>query len=415
MLFRFSLYGFLKNQRYFEPFLLLVFIDKGLSFAAIGFLIAIRELTVNLLELPSGAVADLWGRKKAMILAFVAYIVSFLLFAKTDQFLFLAAAMFIYGVGEAFRTGTHKAIIFNWLHLQNRTDERTKIYGYTRSWSKIGSALSVIIATLIVIFSDSYEYVFLFAIVPYLLAIINFLGYPCELDRLAQTIPSLKKVAKQTLGTLRETVKHTSLRRIIIEGMAFDGIFGTVKDYLQPILALAAVATAGKLFNSESLSETQHTAIYVGIAYFILYLLSAVASRKAHRIETAFSSDLRATQFLWGMGTVIFLTITIGAYYSATAFVIGAFILFHVLHNLWRPVFISRLAVQSTESQRATTLSIESLARRITIVIASPLLGWAIDEVVRHNLGGKFWPIGAVGLIVFLFFTLTSQRSKTTI
>ena len=29
MLFRFSLYGFLKNQRYFEPFLVLVLLDKG--------------------------------------------------------------------------------------------------------------------------------------------------------------------------------------------------------------------------------------------------------------------------------------------------------------------------------------------------------------------------------------------------
>ena len=35
MLFRFSLYGFLKNQRYFEPLLFLVLVDKGLSFTAI--------------------------------------------------------------------------------------------------------------------------------------------------------------------------------------------------------------------------------------------------------------------------------------------------------------------------------------------------------------------------------------------
>lgn len=412
MLFRFSLYGFLKNQRYFEPFLFLVFVDKGLSFAAIGFLIAIRELTVNLLEIPSGAIADLWGRRKAMILAFVAYIASFIVFAKADQFFLLAAAMFLYGIGEAFRTGTHKAIIFTWLHLQNQTDQRTKVYGYTRSWSKIGSALSVIIATLIVIFSDSYEYVFLIAIVPYLLAIINFLGYPRELDNAAQTKLSLRNITKQTLSTLRETITRSSLRRIVIEGMAFDGVFGTVKDYLQPILALAATVTAAKFFSNETLSDTQHTAIFVGIAYFILYLLSAVASRKAHRVEVMFGSELRASQQYWAIGTVIFLTITIGAYYSATAFVISAFILFHVLQNLWRPVFISRLAAQSTESQRATTLSIESLARRITIIIAAPLLGWAIDEVARNDMGGKFWPIGAMGLVVFVFFTLTSLRSK---
>ena len=412
MLFRFSLYGFLKNQRYFEPFLYLVFIDKGLSFTAIGFLIAIRELTVYLLEIPSGAVADLWGRKKAMILAFIAYIASFLMFAKADQFLLLAAAMFLYGIGEAFRTGTHKAIIFAWLHLHDRTDERTKIYGYTRSWSKLGSALSVIIATLIVIFSDSYEYVFLIAIVPYLFAIINFLGYPSELDRIAQTTPSLKNVTAQTLSTLRATIKRTSLRRIIIEGMAFDGVFGTVKDYLQPILAVAAALTAAQYFSSKTLSDTQLSAIYIGIVYFILYLFSAIASRKAHQVEAIFGSDLRASQQYWAIGTVIFLTITIGAYYSATAFVIVAFILFYVLHNLWRPVFISRLAAQSTESQRATTLSIESMARRITIIVASPLLGWAIDEVSSRDMGGKFWPIGALGLLVFLFFTITSWLRK---
>ena len=36
MLFRFCLYGFLKNQQYYEPFLILVFREKGLSFLQIG-------------------------------------------------------------------------------------------------------------------------------------------------------------------------------------------------------------------------------------------------------------------------------------------------------------------------------------------------------------------------------------------
>ena len=40
MIFRFSLYGLLKNQRYFEPFLILVFLEKGLTFFQIGLLVA---------------------------------------------------------------------------------------------------------------------------------------------------------------------------------------------------------------------------------------------------------------------------------------------------------------------------------------------------------------------------------------
>ena len=40
---RFCLYGFLKNQLYFEPFLILAFLEKGLSFLEIGLLISFAQ------------------------------------------------------------------------------------------------------------------------------------------------------------------------------------------------------------------------------------------------------------------------------------------------------------------------------------------------------------------------------------
>ena len=50
MLFRFCLYGFLKNLRVFDAFLLLALRDRGLDFAAIGALVSVREVAVLLLE-----------------------------------------------------------------------------------------------------------------------------------------------------------------------------------------------------------------------------------------------------------------------------------------------------------------------------------------------------------------------------
>jgi len=134
MLLRFSLYGFLKNQRYFEPFLILVFLEKGLSFFMIGLLIAFREVMINLFEVPSGLVADLYGRRRAMITSFAAYVVSFVVFALSQRLAPLFLAMLFFAIGEAFRTGTHKAMIFAWLRQQGREHERTRVYGYTRSW-----------------------------------------------------------------------------------------------------------------------------------------------------------------------------------------------------------------------------------------------------------------------------------------
>ena len=144
MIFRFSLYGFLKNQRYFEAFLFLALLDKGLDFFQIGLLVGLRSLAVNLLEIPSGAIADVFGRRRSMILSLSAYIGGFVVLGAAGQVVVLGAGMVLLALGDSFRSGTHKAMIFTWLSRRGRTGDRVKVYGYTRSWSKFGSAVSVI-------------------------------------------------------------------------------------------------------------------------------------------------------------------------------------------------------------------------------------------------------------------------------
>ena len=80
MIYRFSLYGFLKNLRLFEPFIILLFREDGLSFLQIGLLYSIRDIATNILEIPSGIYADAFGRRKSMLFSFSAYIVSFIVF-----------------------------------------------------------------------------------------------------------------------------------------------------------------------------------------------------------------------------------------------------------------------------------------------------------------------------------------------
>ena len=103
MIGRFSLYGFLKNQKYYEPFLLLVFLEKGFSFFQIGLLIAFRELAVTVMEIPSGALADSHGRRLCMAGSMAGYIVSFVVFWLSSSFLLLFIAMFFFAIGSPMR------------------------------------------------------------------------------------------------------------------------------------------------------------------------------------------------------------------------------------------------------------------------------------------------------------------------
>ncbi len=408
MLRRFSLYGFLKNQQYYEPFLVLAFLEKGLSFFQIGILIAFRELCVNLMEIPSGALADLYGRRRSMMISFTAYIVSFAIFGLSNVFWQLFAAMFFFAIGEAFRTGTHKAMIFTWLRLQGRIDEKTKVYGYTRSWAKIGSAVSVILAAMFVIVSNNYTSIFYFSIIPYALGLINFMGDPKELEGKPYGDVSFKKVLKHLWDALSISVKQKSLRRLMLESMGFEGVFKASKDYLQPILKSAAIAVPIGIM----LNETQRSAVLIGAVYFILHIASAYASRKSHKICDYTGDEERAARCLWGAGFLLYAALLPLLYFKLYPLVITGFVLLYLIQNFWRPILISRFDEHASETQGATVLSIQSQAQSVSIMIIAPILGLAVDYLKRGNYGGEFWPIGAFGASVALLAFLTAEGKK---
>jgi len=411
MIFRFSLYGFLKNQRYFEPFLVLALLQVGLSFFEIGLLLGFRELAVNIIEIPSGAIADLYGRRKSMILSFSAYILGFLTFGFAAQLAQLFIAFALIAVGDAFRTGTHKAMIFTWLRIQGRSDERTQIYGYTRSWSKIGSAVSAIVAAAFVLAADSYTLIIFFAVVPYALNIVNFFGYPAELEGDPTTSAGPHQFIQHMNRTLVAAVRRPGLRRLILESMGFDGVFHAVKDYLQPVLALAAIAVASRYSFSENLSEIQQSALLVGPVYLVLHLLSSVASRNTHRIARCAGGEVYAARWLWLVSIALFAVIFLAGFTSISALLILAFVSLYVLQDCWRPILISRFDEHSSEDQGATILSIESQSRRFATMLLAPLMGLAIDTAQSQSIGsGVFWPIGVIGLVIGLAFFVTALR-----
>ena len=416
MLRRFSLYGFLKNQQYFEMWILLAFRAKGISWLQWGFLIGFRELMVNLMEIPSGAIADLFGRRKSMILSFAAYIVSFVIFGAATRLPLLFLGMGFFAVGDAFRTGTHKAMIFTWLRLEGRTHERTKTYGYTRSWSKLGSALCVLIASAFVFLSSRFEYTFYFAIVPYLLGIINFLGYPRELDGDAANAGhvSIREVAAHLKDSLLAAAKKADLRRLVFESMGFEGVFKAAKDYLQPVLMAAAALWLGAFVVTEGLTKEQKTAVLAGPVFFVLYLLSAAASRNAHRLVDEPGEEDKSARLLWGMNLLAFAALLATMLLGIHILVIAGFVALYVMQNFWRPVLISRFDARSHHAKKATILSIESQAKSVSTMIVAPLLGLTIQLVESHGLcakGGEFWPIGVIGTVAAAAFFLTARRA----
>jgi hypothetical protein len=350
-----------------------------------------------------------------MMLSFVAYILGFLTLGFAREFAPLLLAMLFLAVGDAFRTGTHKAMIFTWLRINDRSDERTQVYGYTRSWSKIGSAVSAIAAAIFVLLANSYTLVFFFAVVPYALNLVNFLGYPEELEgERSESSPSPREVMRHMNRALSDSLRRSGLRRLMFESMGFEGVFHAVKDYLQPVVALAAVAAASRYSFSEDLSEVQQSALLVGPVYLVLHLLSSVASRNVHRIVDRVGSEENTSHWMWGASIAVFALLFVAGLVGVSAALIVTFMVLFVLQDAWRPVLISRFDEHSTEAQGAIILSIESQSRRFATMLLAPVIGLAIDATRGDEMrSGDFWPIGLIGIAVGLLFFFTAPRRGT--
>ncbi|MBC8382323.1 MAG: MFS transporter [Candidatus Cloacimonetes bacterium] len=378
--YKFCTYGFLKNLRFFDPFIILFFREMGFSFLQIGALFSIREIATGILEIPTGFFADSYGRKLSMILAFTSYIFSFMIFYFFPSFGLYALAMVLFAFGEAFRSGTHKAMILDYLKMNGILDCKVDYYGHTRGASQFGSAISALIAGALVFFAESYRIVFIASVVPYILGLLLMLTYPNslngEISRIVLT-SFWKGVLYNFKGTIKNFIsifKNPMLLRAFFNSAGFDGLFKAVKDYLQPILKTFALSIPILI----SMGERRST-IIIAVTYFILFLISAYSSRKAQAFSTKFKSITQAINISYMLGVSAVIIAGVATHFDVRILAILLFVLLYSLQNLRRPMNVGFISENIDSKIMATGLSFETQLKTIFIAILSPIMGFFAD------------------------------------
>jgi MFS family permease len=379
---KFRTYGFLKNLRFFEPFLLLFLRDAGLSFLAIGTLISIREIATNLLEIPTGVLADAFGRRKAMLFGFSAYVLSFVLFFLGSTYWVFVAAMLAFAAGDTFRSGTHKAMILEHLRLRNSEDRKVFYYGKTRAASQFGSAIASLLAAGLVFWTGSYRAVFLASTVPYVLNLLLLASYPRALDGEQAAYPGAgwRNVRERFAFALRglwNLVRDPSVLQGLVSGAGFDALFKSTKDYLQPILQSQALALPILL----AWHNDQRTAVLVGIVYFFVYLATSLASSHAGAIQDRLRSPALCINVTFLLGAALLAAAGAAAWGRLDGVAIIAFLGVYMIENVRRPMVVGYLADRMDHRMMASGLSVEVQFRTLIMAVIAPALGWLADRI----------------------------------
>lgn len=403
MYYRFSAYGFLKNLRFFEPFIILIFRDTGLTYFQIGLLYSIRDLANNILEIPTGIFADTFGRRKAMVLAFSAYIVSFLIFFAFQGFYIYALAMILFAFGEAFRSGTHKALILEYLNLNDMLDQKVTYYGRTRGASQLGSAFNALIAAALLFYTGDYRTMFLATTIPYILDLVNLAGYPKALDgdltHLARG--SLWAQARSTMADFINIFKSRQAMCTLLNSAGFSALFKATKDYLQPILETFALALPFLV----SLTDVRRSGVVVGVVYFLIYLLTSFASRSADRFSNNFRNLSTAINLTFLAGVVFLFSAGLATWRNLVVISILVFLGFYILQNLRKPITVAFISDQISHHVMASGLSVETQLTTILVAIFAPILGVLAD---LFGIGLALAILGA-GMVLFFFLARVQE------
>jgi MFS family permease len=396
---KFSIYGFLKDLKFFEPYLLIFLMGNDISLLQIGLLFSIREIIINVFEVPSGLIADYFGRKKELCACFVFYIVSFILFFFSKNFFIAAIAMAFFGMGEALRSGTHKAMIFTYLEKMNWQSEKSFVYGKTRSSSLTGSALSSLIGILIILNIPSSSYIFLASTIPYILDFILILSYPSYLDvKMAQeNVPITQMFV--VLG--RSLKRNKDLRHILANEGLFEGIISTIKDLIQPILQ--GLILGSGFFLVANLTSEDNLNVILGLVYCAINILCATASRRSYRLKKWNTGVFWINLFTILLAVLLAL---FGLPIKSVILTIVVFLIIQIVQNYRKPIYIDQLDEYMEKSERATMLSIASQLKSIVVIILAPIVGYVAGIL------GLQMTIFFLAILVFVLLPFTRLSEK---
>jgi MFS family permease len=338
----------------YMPVVKLYYEENGLNNTQLFLLHGIYSVIIAVSEIPSGYAADVWGRKKSMIVGLFFGFLGFAFYSVTYGFWGFLMAEVLLGIGEGFTSGCDTALLYDSLQQQHKQKEYVKHEGRITSVGNLSEALAGIIVTILA-FSVMRNYYYIQTVIALAgLVTAFFLIEPSvhHQDGIERNWNHIIEIVKQSLW------KDKLLSYTII----FSSVIG---------FASLSMAWFAQIF----LYKAGLPVRYFGITWTYLNLVVAAGSFTSFWVYHKLGLKT----------TLIFLLVLISggfllASQSISIYGILLLTLFYFVRGVAHPVLKDRINALTKSHVRATVLSIRSFVIRILFFALGPLLGWVTDK-----------------------------------
>lgn len=366
----------------FMPIIWLFYQENCLGLTDLFIIQSIYSVTIALIEIPSGYIADVLGRRNSMIIGMFFGFIGMIIYSFSFGFEgFLMAALSL-GIGQSFISGSDTALMYDSLVQLKRSNEFIKLEGRTISMGNLAEAFAFIVGGLLAEISLRTPFYFQVGIAFIGFVIATLLVEP-KMDRLKD---GKSKPWKNIKNIIRYSLKENLTLRYYI---LYSSIIGcgtlTMAWFSQPYFISIGI-------NSK---------FYFGLLGAILNLAVAIPSFYAHKIEESIKTKTLLILILL-LICICYFTMSL----TTSLWGLLLLLLFYITRGVATPVLRDYMNRHIPSEMRATVMSIRSFIIRILFASISPFFGYLADVYSLHQAllfsGILFLILGGSALLFLL-------------
>jgi MFS family permease len=343
---------------------------KGMTLAQIGLLEGIFHITGFISEIPTGALADLFGRKKIIIIGRITSLISAIIMLFSNSFMGFAIGFILSAWGYNLNSGSEEALIYDTLKKLDREEEFLKVNGKINLIIEVSQGLAVFIGGILsqIDFSISYITAVVIGSISLVLST-RFI----EVDVIRKENQSIN-----IINHLRQSIDIVKNNKRLLNILIFFPLIYTFSAIIY-------------FYGQQLFNDMEYSRISISIIFLFNGIFSSLGAILSSKIYKKYKS------LGWIMISISISVFTIFMGIGKENLSIVFFLGIGFLTSILQPISSNLINSMVESNQRATIISVESMFYSIMMIILFPICGFIGDRVYLEL---SFIMVGIVGVLI---------------
>ncbi|MBU3188063.1 MFS transporter [Clostridium bowmanii] len=377
------LFTFLKDFDLTHGIWMIYLASKGLSLTELGLVEAIFHITSFLMEIPTGAVADIWGRKASRICGRIAQLISAFILIYSNSFIGFAIGFVVTALSYNLESGAGEALLYDSLKETGEEKKYMKVSGVNEMIMQGAQTCGLLLGGFLSNYSYTYAYVVTIAVTT--LSIIQALSFKEPNIKMEVEEKGFRTFKNQVAESFKIIASNKKLGFLIVFSQAIFMFNTSIFFYFQNYLLSKGISKGN-----------------IGIILAIAALVAAITASKAYKIERKVGERV----------IILLLPLVISICIWGVALSKYYYVFFILINSIESIIFIAVSDYTNKlipSNKRATILSMGSMIFSLYMMIIFPLIGKLGD---KYSLQFSFEVLASIATILAVINIIVLGRNR---